>query len=248
MIPIVDYVTIPHVDVKRGFALGVATLSALPEDAAPPVQAAARDVHAATRALQADWAARTAVEAQDRRPIDLRNDRAWGSLARTLEGTASLPTERGQLAARLHQKLFDDGTGFLQLSYEKQWAEGERRLELIAKEELDSALTRATGGPEHLDEVRASHRSYGEVLHITEPAEQRALVNLNESLAKLRAALSAYTLQLVAWGNQTEANEAAARAALEPLDTARSEEAASRAGQTPTEPDVTPETPVPPVP
>jgi hypothetical protein len=97
--------------------------------------------------------------------------------------------------------------------------------------------------------VRAAHEEYGAALDITQPADQQTAVSLQDALAKQRDALAAYAQQIVAWGNQAEANEASARAALQPIDQARAEEAARASStKTPSEPDVTPETPVPTVP
>jgi hypothetical protein len=86
-------------------------------------------------------------------------------------------------------------------------------------------------------------------LNITEPSARHAEVNLTESLGRLRDALYLHVSQLIAWGNQTTEAETKARAALDPIDQARARESARTTGRSaPPEPEVTPDSPVPPAP
>lgn len=249
MIQLAEYATLPVLDVRRGFALGVAMVTAIPQNAPEAVKVSGRRVHAATTALKADWATREATETANRRPADLRNDRAWSAFAGALDSAATLAsTPRGQVAAELQPLLFANGLTFTQLPFEKQWAESARLLALIEGEGLEAKITRAVGGPEYLTELRASHTEYGAALNITEPAERQAEVNLSDALGKLRDSLNLHLSQLVAWGNQAPESESLARAALDPIDQARARESARATGHKPPEPEVTPESPVPPAP
>ncbi len=249
MIRMSDYATLPALDVRGGFALGSSMVSAIGTEAPEFVKVSGRAVHAATAALQTDWATKENLSTTDRRPADNRNDRAWSALEGALASAMVVDqTPRGQAAAKVHPKLFKEGLAFTQLPFEKQWAEGDRRLKLIDQDELVDDLILACGGSEFLDEVRAPHDEYGAVLNITEPKTRRAEVNLLDALSRLRAALNVHVSQLVAWGNQNEQNESLARSALQPIDDTRAREAGRGSGTPPQEANVTPDSPLPPAP
>jgi hypothetical protein len=249
MIRVSEYWTLPAMDVRRAVALASSVIHAVPERAPQAIRESARKVRTATAALQDDWAMRDQLGCRDRRPADLRNYRAWSTLEVALGAALSLAGKpRGAAAARAYPVLFRQGLRFTQFPYVEQWAEGNRLLDLVEREGLGDDIALATGGSEFLDEVRAAQREYGTVLEITEALPKKAHVALNESLARLRDSLTVHVSQLLAWGNQSEANELAARTALAPLDLARANDAARAAGGKPEEPDIRPDTPLPPAP
>ena len=128
------------------------------------------------------WGERESLgRSEDRRPYDQALDGAWGCAYDRLDALGRLPAERypsAQEAARLRQAIFPDGLSFLKLPYEAEWAESQRRLELIASKGWEADLQRLIGA-EFVTEVKRCHKDYGEVLGITRPLKPAPLdVNL----------------------------------------------------------------------
>jgi len=245
-----QYFAVPASGVSRSVALGIGLLSAVPATASAPVLNAAQALRASTLALQTAWAARLHDNAQDvtnRVGADRAADAAWRGLHTALQAAETLTNSpRADAAQVLLRQVFPDGRTFLSLAYTEQWAQAERRLQLIDAENLEPLIATAVGGPEHLAQVRATHQSYGAALNITEAADPSIDVDLSEGVQALRASVRAYLLQVVAWANQDPANLTPGRQALAPLAAARDDWNNRRSGSpTPDASLVTPRTPIP---
>jgi hypothetical protein len=244
-----NYVTLPSFDVRGGFALGVALLIAVPASAPEVVKDAARGVRTSVVALQEGWSARSSEQPLESKPADQRVDKAWGALRASLAAAQSLTGTAREVAATLVLDfVLPDGLGFLNLRFPREWAESERRLQMVATPEWEERIRLATGGPEFLDELRAAHAHYGQVLGITGPAAPAEEVNLTERLRELRAAIKRYALQVVAWSSQDGVDSSVAGAALLPIDAARGAETRRPSSVAPEVPELTPDAPVPAIP
>ncbi len=247
---IADYVTVPGVNVKRGIALGISVVTAIPRGGSAPVKDTGLRVRTSTVGLLQAWGVRQGRKSAGVHEADSRHDQAWGALRDGLKSAMALNKnpQRQQAAITVYDKLFSNGFAFLNYPFKEQWAESERLLQLIESAELEPAIDLACGGPDHMEELREAHEEYGVALNITEARDAEAEVNLRDELAQLRAAIADYALQVVAWSNQAAANVVPAAAALRPIDEQRAADARRSSGADEPDPDVSPETRVPPVP
>ncbi len=249
MLDLSRHFAVPAAGVAQSVALGISLLSAVPATAPTPVVNAALRLRTSTVALQTDWAGRLQTQAQSTavRPIDSLADTAWRGLHTALQAAVTLRgTPRADAAEGVLQQVFPEGRTFLTLAHKDQWAEAERRLQVIEDNDLEPAITSAVGGTEYLEQVRTTHQSYGAALNITEAAVPSIDVDLQEGVENLRSAIRGYMLQVMAWANQDVANQSSAENALAPLVAAHEEWKSRRSGSAAAaEPSVTPETPVP---
>jgi len=196
-------------------------LKVVPSKPGPGVLAAANALRISVADLDGKWkASQKARRTQDVRPLDVQLDRAWAVVESSLDRyTVLRPSNANRKrAAELHQQLFADGLGFLKLRYIEQHAESARRIDLIKEEGLREDLERLVG-KEFVDELHAAHKAYGDALGITKAGEASVAAEpLLEPLRAVNRAISAYALQVLAFGGLDPANIAAARRALEPID------------------------------
>jgi hypothetical protein len=222
------YVRPPVLDVASGVALGVALLTALPKEAPENVRRAAKKLRSATVDLQQAWGATGRSAPMEKRPADIRVDKAWGALYSRLDAYASLPAgehKRAKRAAELLDLIYPDGLQFLTLPYSAEWAEGEKRLRLIEDDELAEDLD-ALAGPEFLAEVRKAHKLYGEAIGITKPSGEAKRVNLVDPLRALGRAITQYALQVIAMVDDEKAESVeVVKRALRPIDDHRTDAA-----------------------
>ncbi|MCX4239324.1 hypothetical protein [Paraliomyxa miuraensis] len=236
------YVTPPRVTVRSGLSLSKMLLRVVPKDAGPGVAVSAKALWIATCELDEKWKASNRT--RDVRPLDVRLERLWSVVESSLARYAVLRAHKAmrQFAGALHEELFCDGLGFLELGDLELHAESARRIQLIEDDGLLDGL-RDLVGPELVDELHAAHREYGEALGIAEASPDSspdsgteagaetspdALVadkQLLESLRTVRRAIGSYALQVVAFAGVDPSHAAAARQALAPIDQFR---AASR--------------------
>ena len=218
------YVRAPVVDMAGAVALGVSLLSAMPKGAPPPVQSAAKKLRGSVIALQSAWGASTApAPAVNKRAADLAMDVAWGCLEARLGAYARLPAAhhpKSARAAEIHEALFAEGLDFLTLPFKSQWAEGQKRLDLI-KEKGYAADVEALAGQEFLAEVKRAHKVYGEALGITKAEEAVPDVELAEPRREVGRSIVDYALQLLAYMSDVPKAEGAVRKALKPIDDQR---------------------------
>jgi hypothetical protein len=250
------YARAPSLDVPSAVALGVSLISALPKEAPPEVIGSARKMRTSIVALQSAWA-RQPDRAVDRRPADQASDAAWAAFDARLDGYASLPAERHPEAARateIRATLLPDGLGFLKLPYPSQWAEQERRLQVIDARGMAPEIDEICG-PAFLQEIRATHAAYGEALGITSPSPRPPSQSLTEPLREAQRAIARYLRKVSSMGEDGDEAAAMARRALAPVDAFRA--AAQRRAAPVSEddetppvvdpPEATPDTPIPPI-
>lgn len=225
------YSRVPQVDVPTGMALGQAILTAAPKSPPVDIKKVLKLIGEELRALKELWGERAAQgRSEDRRPYDQALDGAWSCLHDRIDALSRLPADRYPTvteAARLRQTLFAEGLSFLKLPYEAEWAESQRRLDLIASQGWDTDLQRLAGS-EFLTEVKRCHKDYGEVLGITRPLSPMPLeVNLADGLRKLTAAITRYTVKLCASYDEDATAEwqKAVWGALRPIDELRATQA-----------------------
>jgi hypothetical protein len=252
------YVRAPVADVPSAVALGVSLISAMPKEAPAAVKTAGKKLRTSVVALQTAWGAAGAVPLNNKRSADIATDTAWGCGEARLAAYARLPVSHYPKAARaaeIHSALFGEGLAFLNLAFKVQWAEGQKRLDLI-KDKGYAADIEELAGHEFWAELKRTHKAYGEALGVTKPEDVAPEVRLSEPLRDVSRAVAAYALQLLAYASDVPKAEASVRKALKPIDDQRAavarraaagggeEEAAPPAG----EPAVSPKTPVPEVP
>jgi hypothetical protein len=211
--------------------------------------------------LQSAWGASLALAPlANKRAADVATDTAWGCVEDRLGAYARLPVSHYPKAARaleIYTALFRDGLTFLTLPYKAQWAEAQRRLDLI-KDNDYAADIELLAGPEFWAELKRTHKAYGEALGVTKPEEPAPEVGLVEPLRSVGRAVVDYALQLLAYASDEPKAEASVRKALKPIDDQRAatarrgagEETSGDSGAAPpaVEPPATPKTPVPEVP
>jgi hypothetical protein len=244
------YVRRPIADVATAVGLTARLLRLVPSGAGAEVKRRARDLRGATVGLQKAWAQVIETRPEDRRPADLEVDHAWGGIHGRLESYGNLPSAAFPRAARageLLDLLFPDGMTFLQLPYEAEWAESDKRLRLIDDRHLEPELIELCGA-DFVAYLKSAHKQYGRVLGTTAarlPAETAP--TMVEPLRRVTQAISRYALQVAATVDETRPETVrAARTALSPLDEHRARSAASGSGQAAgTDGDVQPGAPTP---
>jgi hypothetical protein len=239
------YVRPPVLDVASGVALGIALLTGMPKSAPDGARKAARKLRKGVEELQSAWAASGRSSGpSERRPADIRVDKAWAALHARLDAYSSLPADEhpnARRAGELVDIIYPEGLQFLTLPYAMEWAEGEKRLKLIDEEGIGAEID-ALAGPEFLAEVRKAHKIYGEAIGVTKPAGEEATVNLVDPLRSVGRAITEYALQLIPLAAESSASADVVRGALRPIDEHRSD-AAHRAA-----PAASPTTPLPEIP
>ena len=155
-----------------------------------------------------------------RRKADAVVDNAVAALDGFLAAWARLPDSypESQLALCTRQALFPDGIGFLRLSSEEQWAQIERRVQILKQEGHAEAIAKL-GGAALVKHLLMAQAAYGEALGLTKvtavPAEP---VGLREPLDAFVAALRLYVIKVTAYRDDDEPETVAqAERLLRPL-------------------------------
>jgi hypothetical protein len=234
------YVRRPIADVATAVGLTARLLRLVPSGAGAEVKRRARELRSATSALQKAWAQVIEARPEDRRPADLEVDHAWGGVHARLEAYGNLPAAAFPRAARageILELLFPDGMTFLQLPYEAEWAESEKRLRRIAERRLEPELVELCG-QDFVAYLKSAHEQYGRILGTTAPRlPAETAPTMAEPLRRVTQAISRYALQVAATVDETRPETVrAARAALSPLDEHRARSAASAAGPAASDP------------
>lgn len=248
------YVHAPMADVATAVALGVSLLSALPAGAPAPVKAAGKRLRASVVSLQTVWrGVPQGAPDLSRRAADTATDNAWGCLESRLASYSRLPADRypkAERAAEIHSVLFESGLEFLTRPYKAQWAEGQKRLQLIDKNGYADDVA-GLAGPEFLAEVRRAQGAYGKALGVTKAEELPPDANVLEPLREVGRRVVDLSLQLLAWSAADSKAEPAVRKALKPIDDLRAAARRSSGPEPaaePADPAITPATPIPDVP
>jgi len=221
------YIRAPRLSAANGIGLANQILQNVP---APPLEAIATAASRVERSVSVlSDAFGTAAPAVGAKPhlIDIRVDRAWGSVEKRLDAADALSeavdsADRAR-AAELHTTFFGEGLAFLKLEYLSEHAESEKRLKWIVGD-VETDLARLVGA-NYIENLRAAHRAYGEALGITAPLDAAQEAKLAEPLRALGDAISNYSMQVVAWFSNLDAsapdyatNVEAVRKALAPID------------------------------
>lgn len=215
----------PNLDVATTIALGRQLVAAAP---AKPAAGAKRTLAALSTAIDALEAAMVstlrAAPVADKRPVDLRADRAWSAIELRLAAWLQLPIDENAnaaLAAELHRALFPDGLRFLQLEYGAQWAEAEVRMQYLKKDQREATLIELCGKP-FVIELQKAHTAYGTMVGATGSTNKKGdgvAPDTNTLRKRAQQAILAYQIQLVAMCMAGDGPEQhAGRAALRPVD------------------------------
>lgn len=136
------------------------------------------------------------------READRVLDAGWSASYSWCTGWLKLPvvSEEVELATEIRDAIFADGVRFTQFKFKHQWAESQKRLDIIDKQGLGRHFERL-GGAMFLDVVRDAHARYGEALGITQVVEPEDAVNRGERLYALLDAIRRYVVQVMAHGD-----------------------------------------------
>lgn len=201
-----DLVQLPRLDAASAVTLvhRLLTLAAQRKRLPAQVDKARKRLQASHRELEAALRERLPApggDPQRARLADQAEDLAFSALFDFLSAYSKLPAALPEsvLASRLLSTLYPDGLRFTQLTYPKEWAEANARLQRIAADKLHRDL-KQLGGEVFLLNLQRAHKEYGEALGATvAPAEPTAAATLvREPLQRLHEALRAYVLQLSA--------------------------------------------------
>jgi hypothetical protein len=182
-----QYVRLALRDVPEALTLAIKLLAVVPPSAPEGVRKAASRMRQRTLTLEQVWteAASTTGSAQAKAAAEL--DTAWRALKDRLSAYASLPVEHYphvERARELLGLLFPQGLAFLALDPENEWAQSQKRLDVMAVLRVEADV-RALAGVVFVDEVRRAHRAYGEALH--QPTAASATAQAAAAAAPLRA-------------------------------------------------------------
>ena len=212
------YTQLPRLDVARATALTTSLVSAMPAKMPGHVATASKAMVAAKDQLLESWRNEPIPTLNDRRPADLALDRAWAACHACIKAYATLPVDdfpKAKRAAELLAKIFPDGLTFLKLPYNMEWAESEKRLQMVDAENLADDIS-ATAGPEFLVQVRKMHTVYGEVLGITKPSAETQAPVRAENLRNLRQAVGRYVFGVLSQVSDDDSSDLALTA-LRPI-------------------------------
>jgi hypothetical protein len=204
-------VALPRLSIDSGLALwqalraGVAAEKKLPKFLQAPWQNLDGTGEALFQAAQSrlvDSGSR--APSAEKRKADIVVDNAAGALDQFLEAWTRLPDTlpEAQLATAARQALFPDGTGFLRLAFDEEWAQIDRRLALIKKTGIDKQIARL-GGTAFVQHLEDAHAAYGKALGLTSvPATPAETVALRDPLLAFISALRLYVIKVAAYRDE----------------------------------------------
>lgn len=215
------YLRLPKLDVAGALSLAKILLHRVPPSPPPPVAEAASLVEKAVAALNEKWKDQVGPHVRnDVRPLARRIDRAWSAIRDRLVAYESLPedSEDRIRAVAITELLFPDGLEFLQLSFVREHAQSQKRIEIIDDrglgEELDTLV-----GKRFLVELRAAQAAYGDALGINKASAQPVpTIAVTDELRGLMDTISRYALQLLALASHDADKQEAVAFALAPID------------------------------
>ncbi len=224
------YIRAPRLSAANGLSLGEQLLQNVPETPPEAIASAATRVQSQVSVLRAAFGKEVPLVVARPHQVDIRIDRAWGSVEKRLDAATGLSEEVDRAdrerAAELHSKFFGEGLGFLKLEYIAEHAESEKRLQWITGV-VETDLARLVGA-NYVENLRAAHRAYGEVLGITAPVDAAQEAKLAEPLRALSDAIGNYSMQVIAWYSNLDAkaegyaaNVELVKKALAPIDKLR---------------------------
>lgn len=237
----------------KGIVLAIQLLTLAPALAVEHLRIALFKLRAAALNAQAIAVAQLRLTPETLKPVDTRLDSAIVGLRMALEAKARLlGTDIGDRAARLLVLVFPNGTGFVQFTYEEQWAAVQALLERIVLDGLDTEID-AIAGPEFVPYIRAAHEEMGEGLGLGETGltapDSAVIQSSNRALAK---AIAGYSRALVGLVDEDDPESVAMfKRAMYPLEAHRRSMTSGATAPSEEEPsvdDVEPTDPIPPLP
>ncbi|MCX4242028.1 hypothetical protein [Paraliomyxa miuraensis] len=218
------YATVPTRTPAATLTLARGLLAAAPSRPTRFIARRLARLREAARDLQSVWIdANRPTTPVDPRPFDLALDHRWAALRTRLEACLLLGAhDHVGRAKSMLALLFPTGLDFLTLPYAEEWAQSERRLVLIATDDLADELDELAGAA-YLSELRQAHAAYGSVLGITDRKELAPEpAGVLEPLRALQAAIAGYSRGVIGLVEEDDPESiAAAQRQLEPLLRAR---------------------------
>ena len=215
-----QYTTIPTRTPAATLSLYRALVAAAGEQPVPAVSNRLAKMHGKATTLQKAWIdANRPDDSENVRTYDIALDRRWGALRnRVAPWAESEDEEFGERAEQLIELLFPTGLDFLNLPYAEQWAQSERRLQLIVDDGLEADINELAG-ERFLKRLREAHLAYGEVLGITKKKDVDVdSTSVLDSLRSLRSAIAGYARLVLGLVEDDDPKSIAeAEAALEPI-------------------------------
>jgi len=240
----------PIINTASGFALATALITAMPKGAPDMIRRSAKKLRADALALQVAWIAQDKVKPPDRRVADVALDTAWSALSARVDAYCMLPSDKYTLVQRaevVHAELFGEGLAFVNLPYDEEWAESQKRITKINELGLAKDIEQVAGAV-FLENLFAAHEAYGPAAGTTAPAEAVSRTSLTEPLRSLRSSIGRYARQWAAAAEDSPELLEMAQAALAPIDRLRERQGPAGAAAAETEEPVDPNTPVPDLP
>lgn len=213
------YIRIPTRTVSGCLSLARALLVAAPKQGPAEVFVRLQDMHGAAIELQGRWiAASASADGDTPRTYDRRIDRAWAIFyERTHHWVEIEHADKAERAEQLVEKLFPTGLDFTNLAYPDEWAESDKRLTMIANDELREEFVELIG-EEFVAHLEQAHVDYGDVLGITAKKDESGPVRMLESIRALRMTMADYATLLIGLTRRSDAAAVAStEASLEPI-------------------------------
>lgn len=223
------YAHAPKMTVEGGTTLCRVLADACPASMPASVKKAAKRLLEVAEAAQFAYTLRRKALGKtapdDSRPVDRNADNSWGALRSRLQAYAMLPRDKypdAQRAAEILYSLFgESGLSFLTESYPEQYAFADTVIRRIDGENLAADIDRLAG-KEFLENVRAQHTAYGDMVKAVLQREEALTDDLNDHVRAMGQEIVDYALKVVASIDRDKPTTiAAARTALRPIDAFR---------------------------
>jgi len=206
-----DIITLPTLNTASAIALGQELLTANKAHTGLPQLIAARA--AALEKAHSALCQALSNKPQDADPkrtrtTDHAEDLAFSALHDWLYAWCKLPTPEADQARTIYAVLFPDGLKFTRLPYKQEWAEAEAKLARITSDAYDTEIQKLGGKP-LLDQLRATHKEYGESLGITLGNPDPSTTKIRETLVAFNRYLKAYVVAVTAHTDPDDPTSAA---------------------------------------
>jgi hypothetical protein len=196
-----DVIALPTLSTAAAVALGQGLLTAAKAQTALPTLITTRIASLETAHGKLHQALsqkpQTQPDPQRARNADLAEDQAWSALHDWLIGWSKLQSPDADKARNMYAVLFPTRLKFTRLPYKLEWAEADARLTRITQDAFDTEIEKLGGKP-ILDQLKATHLTYGETLGITAEGQDPNTTGLREPLQAFTKSLRAYVLAVAA--------------------------------------------------
>jgi hypothetical protein len=216
----VSYLRFPKVDVADAITLAKMMLLRMPKVTSPAVRKAAQLVEASRDDLQEKWKQQAStLERQDVRALSRRLGAAWKSVRERLALFELLPEANvdRERAGFVRGMLFPEGLDFTTMTFTRQHAQSQTRLELMEEQGFEKDLDRMVGD-DFMEALHAAHERFGDALGVTKKNQRPVAIVLTEPLRKLADAITIYALQMLALAYHDPDKWESVADALSPID------------------------------